>query len=315
MRRRIIGQGILILFLAFSFIVYSTETADAAPSRPTLIETDWRTGEIQICWEGATLNSIMFLYVSKWDDPHTYVATDFFVVTEANGCYVSKYHENGQSLWYYVQLYDDVTGEWGPKSNTQKQTPPITAYIINWPDMFKDLINGMKEANDALADRIEGMLTPSDKAMSDLQDAINGLKDALGVGAATGSGGQVQTGLDGLQPGMRPPIGVDDGNGTWTGGNTGPNLPYPNENQPLPPEGGGGELIVPNPDSGTANEFTLRIPYGVDMKGELLYFQIFTEEQMEKMKWLNLIRNLAAALIYIMFGMWLVYRFSPQLKS
>lgn len=174
--------------------------------------------------------------------------------------------------------------------------------------MFSDLVNALQAMNQDLMEHLDGLMTPSQSAMDDLRDSIDGLKDALGVGSAVGAGNQLSTGLDGISNGLAPPIVNDDGDGTYTGGKTGSNLPFPN--QP-----GNSGLISPNLDSGTDTVLTMRIPYGVDMQGNLLYVKLFTEEQMEKMKWLGLLRTLAAATIYIIFAFWLVTRFSPQLKS
>lgn len=307
------------MFLAFFFL--NIVSVEAAPSRPIITESDWRTGELEVCWTGVTdakLGYAMRLYIATNASDGNFELYESWPIYEGDseGCHISKYHFNGQSIWYYVQIHDVINDEFSPKSNTYKQTPPITAYIINWPDMFKDLVDAINNANKNLTDHLDNLFTPSDQAMKDLQDAIDGLKDAVGAGSANNAGGQIQNGLDDIQSGMKPPIGVDDGNGTFTGGSSGSNLPYPNQTVPVPNGNGSStDLEFPNPDSGTSNELTLRIPYGIDMQGNLIYMQLFTNEQMEKMKWLNLIRGIAGAIIFIMFGMWLVSRFSPQLKS
>lgn len=310
------SQRQVIVILLLAFFLLPALSVDAAPSRPIVTTSDWRTGELEVCWTGVTdarTGYAMRLYVATHETDGAYELYESWPIYEGDeaGCYISKYHFNGQSIWYYVQVHDVLTGEVSERSNIYKQTPPITAYIINWPDMFKDLIDALEKSNKDMQDFLEGLVTPSDQAMQDLQDAINGLKDAVGAGQAGNSGNQIQDGFDGVQNGMRPPIGVDDGDGTFTGGNSGSNLP--SDNQTI----GDGDLNlnVPNPDSGTPNEMTIRIPYMVDMQGQLVYMQLFTDEQMEKMKWLNLIRTLAGAIIFIMFGIWLVSRFSPQLKS
>lgn len=307
--RRAAKRGLIISVLAF--LLLPVVVVHAAPPAPVLVDAKWRTGEIEVAWEGAVPGMTMFLYTGTYAKDGDYTLHDAWVVQTVDGSYVTRFLENGQTVWYYVRLYDPVNDVWGPTSNIYKITPPITAFIINWPEMFGELSGKMQEMNDDLKDHLDGLFTPSDQAMNDLANAIDGLKDALGAGAASSAGGALQSGLGGLQPGMHNPIGVDDGNGTYTGGSSGGNLPFTPGNN----SGGGLNLQGPNPDSGTSNALTMRIPYGVDMQGNLLYVKILTDEQLEKMKWLNLARNIAGAIIFIMFAFWLVTRFSPQLKS
>lgn len=307
--RRVVKRGLILSVLAF--LLLPAVVVNAALPTPILVDSKWRTGEIEVAWENAMPGKTMFLYTATYAKDGDYTLHDVWVPATSEGSYITQFLENGQTIWYYVRQYDSATDEWGPMSNIYKITPPITAFIINWPEMFGELAEKMQEMNDDLKDHLDGLFTPSDQAMNDLSNAVDGLKNALGAGAASEAGGALQSGLGGLQPGMHNPIGVDDGNGTYTGGNTGGNLPFtPGSNS-----GGGIELEGPNPDSGTSNALTIRIPYGVDMQGNLLYVKILTDEQLEKMKWLNLARNIAGAIIFIMFAFWLVARFSPQLKS
>jgi len=258
----------------------------------------------------------MTLYTATYSKDGAYTAHDSWMVESSSGSYITQFLENGQTVWYYVKLYDPVADEWSPSSNIQKQTPPITAYIINWPDMLKDLADAIAESDQRMQDFIEDMATPSDDAIDDLKNAIDELKNAVGAGQASGTGTGLVNGLNNAQGGMRPGL-TDDGNGTFTGGSTGGQLPSTSQ-----PGGAGGNngpggmnLNAPNPDSGTDGEMTFRIPYGVGLDGKLLYVKIFTQEQMEKLKWMGLLRTIFAAIIYIIFGVWLVSRFSPTLKS
>lgn len=294
--------------LLLSFIAPSVM---AAPAAPKLLEADWRTGEINVCYSGVTPGNVVYVYAAKWDKPFDYVPVDFWVSEVAEGCHVTKFFENGQSVWYYIKQMDDDL-QFSPASNSYKQTPPITAYIINWPDMMSDLMNGMKDLNDALIESLENLAKPSDSAMNDLKDAIDGLKNAVGAGQVGQIGGGLNNGLDGIKNGLNPPAVVDDGNGTYTGGNTGGQLP----SKPITgaPIGGGDGLEYNDPNSGTSNDLTFSLPYGVDMQGNLLYVKILTNEQLEKMKWLAVVRTLAEATLYILFAFWLVTRFSPQMK-
>lgn len=267
-----------------------------------LEETDWRTGEIEIKYTGATPGNLIVVYGKTYREAESAAFTpmDSFVVQSESGSHITSYLENGQSIWYYIASYDPISNEQTGLSNRLKQTPPITAYIINWPDMLADLDSMINNA-------ITKAVTPSDDAINKLNDAIDKLKDATGAGSAASTAGSIQDAINQGQQGMSPPIVNDDGNGTYSGGSTGPKLP----GQPATGDSG---LEYPNPDSGTDTEMTMRIPYGVDMQGKLLYVKLFTAEQMEKMKWMDVIRKLCGAAIWIMFAIWLVQRFTPQLK-
>lgn len=251
------------------------------------------------------------VYTKRWDE-ESFGVHDVFIAPSDSGCKEIPYFENGQTVWYYIEQTNPNTGESSNKSNTYRSTPPITAYIINWPDILQDL----KDLNNELIKAIEGLFKPSDQAMSDLQDSINDLKDALGVSSAEQVGNDLTSGLESTIGGLSPAGIVDDGNGTFTGGSTGGQLPFPNQTIGDGSGGAGGiSLESPNPDSGTDTELTMRIPIGINLDGSLYYIKLFTKEQMEKMKWLGLIRTLAAATMYILFAIWLVSRFAPQLKS
>jgi hypothetical protein len=239
------------------------------------------------------------LYAATFESEGTFEAIDSWTVRESEESHITSYLENGQSIWFYVRQVDPATLEY-TTSQRLKQTPPITAFIINWPDMLKDLD---KMINDAL----KNAFTPSQDAQDKLKDAVDGMKDAIGGGSANNAGNQITDAINQGQNGMRPPIVNDDGNGTYTGGSTGGQLPQT-------PTTGGSGLTYPDPASGTPTEMTVCLPYGVDMNGNLLKVCIFTAEQMEKMKWWDTIRQLAGVTIWIMFAIWLIQRFTPQFK-
>lgn len=289
-----------VLAALFVFFLSLARSAAAADAPLQLQETDWRTGEIEVKYTGATIGYMMVLYAATYDSEGDFQPIDSWTIYATDESHITSYLQNGQSIWYYVRMVDPASLDY-VTSNRLKQTPPITAFIINWPDMLKDLDAMINNA-------LNNALKPSDAAMDDLQDAINGLKDAVGAGGAQNAGNQLQDGINQGQSGMRPPIVHDDGNGTYSGGSTGGNLPQN-------PTTGDSGLVYPNPDSGTPTDMTMRIPYGVDMQGNLLYVQLFTKEQMEKMKWLDVLRQLCVATIWIMFAVWLVVRFTPQFKS
>lgn len=302
---RNVGRGLYIAILAFFLTV---ENASAAPpSAPVIEDADWRTGEVEVKYTGAIPGATIKLFARQYRQ-NDWVLWETWIAEEPEESHIAKYFENGQTVWYRITQVDPMTNEESPPSNAYKVTPPITAFIINWPEMFDEITMMVNNANQQMMNFFEGLATPSDQAMSDLQNALDDLKNALGVGQVGQAGNSLQDGFGNIGSGLSPPVVVDDGDGTFTGGPSGGNLPFPKGEDNL-------GLIAPNPDSGTDTELTMRIPYMVDMDGELIYMKIFTKEQMEKMKWLDLLRTLAAATIYILFAMWLVSRFAPILKS
>lgn len=309
-----IKRGVYVLLALLILSPFVSSVVKAAPGSVTLLQTDWRTGEVAISWSGGTPGTTMMLYAATYDNHGSYELRDAWIVEAAEGVHVTQFVQNGQTIWYYVKQYDPVTDTWGSASNTIRQTPPITAYIINWPDMLQDLANAIKDANDDLKDHLDKLATPSDDAIDDLKDAIDELKNAVGAGQAQAAGNNLGNAINNLQPGMSAPM-PNDGVGTFTGGHGGPSLPSGTKPVTNPNGGDGLTLNAPDPDSGTDIEQTMRLPYGVDMQGNLLYVKLFTAEQMDKLKWMALVRDLAAALVYILFGVWIVVRFAPSLKS
>lgn len=290
----------LSIFFILTLFCVQVPVHAVAPLR--LLETDWRTGEIEIKYEGATVGEMIIVYGKTYrdGDEAAFTPMDSFIVQTESGRHITSYLENGQSIWYYIASYDPMTNKQTGLSNRLKQTPPITAFIINWPDMLADLDKTINNA-------IQNTMTPSDEAINGLKDALDDLKNATGAGSAGNTAGAIQDAINQGQQGMSPPLVKDDGNGTYSGGSTGGKLP----GQPTTGDSG---LQYPNPDSGTDTEMTMRIPYGIDMQGNLLYVKLFTQEQMEKMKWWAVMRTLIASVAWIIFAVWLVQRFTPQLK-
>lgn len=306
MRTARIGRGLLLAILAY-FII--SPIAFAETPAPIVVVSDWRSGEIEVAYKNVIPGATIKLFIRQ-HDMDDFMFWDTWVAETSEGSHITKYIENGQTVWYYITQIDPVTNIESSRSNIYRVTPPITAFIINWPEMWGEMTSFFEQLNMNIVNKIEQMFTPSDQAMQDLMDAIDNLKGSLGMGSVENAGGQLQDGIGNVIGGLNPPIVVDDGEGTFTGGSSGGNLPFPNQNT-----GGGINIEYPNPDSGTNNELTFRIPYGVDMNGEFLYLKIFTDEQLEKMKWLGLLRTLAAATMWILFAFWLVSRFAPILKS
>jgi hypothetical protein len=292
------------LLIAVLFFLITTSSIYADPSAPTITDSNWETGALNVCYSGVTAGNTIILYTTNYHTGDAYAARDTWSSTAAAECHMSNYFENGQTEWFYIVQVDPVTGVISPQSNETRQTPPITAFIINWPDMLKDLQVEFQKLDDA----INNQLKPSDQAVQALQNAVDGMKQAVGAGQANQIGNDLKSGLDGGQAGMKHPAVTDDGNGTYSGGSTGDSLPSNGTNT----DNLG--LVSPKTCEGTDNDISFTIPYGVDMQGNHLCIKLFTNEQLEKMKWLGLLRNLASATLWIMFGMWIVQRFTPIMK-
>lgn len=294
------GRRVFAALFVFLLSVSIVPITQAAAPAPRLLETDWRTGEIEVKYTGATQGYMMVLYAATHESEGSFEPIDSWTVRASDESHITSYLENGQSIWFFVRMVNPADTSEYVTSNRLKQTPPITAFIINWPDMLKDL-------DKMLNDAIEKAMTPSQDAQDKLKDALDKMKDAIGGGSASNAGNQMQDAINKGQGGMSPPIVKDDGNGTYTGGSDGGKLPQ----TPTTNDSG---LSYPDPASGTPTEMTVCLPYGVDMKGNLLKACIFTKEQMEKMKWWDVVRTLAGVTVWIAFAVWLVQRFTPQLK-
>lgn len=302
----VIWRGVVLTLLAFFSLAHFTAFAEPPP-KPVLTETKWRTGEIEICWANVKAGNMLTLYLRTFKQT-TYIAHDSWIAETSAGCYMTQFYENGQTVWHYVKAYDQDTDTWSEASEEARQTPPITAYIVNWPDMFNQLTDLMTGLNDDMKNHLDKLFTPSDQAVNDLKNAVDGLKNSVGVGTVNQIGNDLQTALQGAQNGMRPPAVTDDGVGTYTGGSTGGKLPFE-------PKTNGMGLSAPDPDSGEETEYTIRFPYMVDMQGQLKYFKIFTKEQMEKIKWFGFLREIAGNVIWVMSGFYMLRRFAPQFKA
>lgn len=287
-------SGALALFLLL--LLWTTHTAQAAaPSAPQLGETDWRTGEIEVKWSGVTPGYTIILFTATHETGDSYRAHDTWTAETSEGSYIVKYLENGQTIWHYIVQVNPATGEMSPPSAVARQTPPATVYVINWPDMFRQLVDMVAAANQSMQDKLDSLFTPSDKAMAELQQAVNDLKQASGFGAAETAGSGIRDGLTGSQAGMKPPVVQDDGVHTWTGGPTGGSLP--------------------NVKGGTETELTMKIPLFANPDGSLHYFTFFTKEQLDKFMWLALLRKVVVSMMWISFAIWMVVRFTPALKA
>lgn len=312
--RRLTSIALLVIFLLTVVSIISNNFAFANPSAPTVLESDWRTGELEVKWCGVTPGNAITVYTAKWDSANVYSATDVWTADTACGSHIVQAFENGQTIFYYIVQIDSGDGTISPPSNSFKQTPPITAYIINWPELIaslpppvdntslleqiKDAINSLGDKidslNNDLSNKIDSAFTPSDAAKTELQNAITDVKNSIGVGQVETIGNDLKTAIDGGHSGMATPVNNDDGTHTFTGGAT------PDELLAL--------------DSGTDTPITFRIPLTQDMNHNPVYVKIFTAEQMEKLQWLTVLRKVATYTIWIIFAFWVITRFTPAFK-
>lgn len=317
----------MLLFSFFIGVIINPYKAFATPSAPELLETDWRTGELMVSWDNVTIGNAIILYTMDYTHPNVYTAFDSWTATSTTGFHIVRPFENGQTVFYYIVQVDSNDGTISPHSNEVKQTPPFTAYIINWDDFFahypvpetppapidntpllqdikdalgqvKDAIDGVgqgiSDMNDNLTDKIDSIMKPSQSAIDGLNAAIEDAKNAVGAGQTAAIGADLANAIAGGQAGMVTPVNNDDGVHTFTGGAN------PSAQLPL--------------DSGTDTPLTFRIPLTYDMNHQTIYMKIFTAEQLEKLQWLTLLRKAGTYTIWIIFCFWVVTRFTPAFK-
>lgn len=288
----------LALFFAVCLMVFSPLSASAAGL--TLVETEWRTGEIEVKYEGAISGQTIMVYAATYDSHGSYDLVDAFTANGESGSHIVQFRENGQTIWYYVRAADPATGEQGTRTNIQKQTPPITAYIINWPEMkdsFQSMSDSVKDsvdkANDDIKNKMDDLAKPSPAAQDNMKNALDNLKDAIGVPKAEDAGKDLKDALDDIADGGSNPISNDDGKGTFSGGEN------PDELPPL---------------QGTQTEASFSVPITYDQNGQLIWVTLFSQEQMEKLKWWAVVYKAIEVIPWVMLVVWLVQRFTPQFK-
>lgn len=295
----------VLIISVLAFLIIPLTISSAAPAAPVITTAEWRTGALEINYDNVTPGAKVNVYIRKWDTDRYDLHTSF-IAEQETGQEIIEYLQNGQTHWFYIT--QTVDAEESPRSNLMKITPPITAFIINWPEILTDLTNLFNNINNRLENFFEGIFTPSQGAIDDLQNAIDGLKNTIGGGQVNTIGNDL---IDNLNPDLgnyRPPA-IEPDDNPFDGGPGGFKLPQDNKQ----PDDLG--LVTPDPDSGTDNELTIRIPYMVDMQGNLLYFKIFTKEQLDKLQWWGLIYKLAEAAMWIFFAIYIVVRFTPHFKS
>jgi hypothetical protein len=155
-------------------------------------------------------------------------------------------------------------------------------YTTNSVDVIFD--NDLETSLNATLNRL---FEPSDESIARLKDAINALKGALGANQAINAGNQMQDSFRDIGSTLKPEA----------------DFSKFHDNGKLPGL------------QGTDTPWTFKIPITVKMDGSFLYLEIFTEEQMAKMKWWATLRSVMVSTMWITFGIWLVARFTPIFKT
>jgi hypothetical protein len=299
-----IAAGLAVALILFYAV--AAPTVSAAVSTPQITESTWRTGEIQVCYTGVDPGVTLMMFAATHDTPGVYGKVDEWITPAGEGCHISKYFENGQTVWFYLLASNN--GDLSEQSVVTRQTPPITAYIINWDDMLFDL-NSMTDSlkktiddgNDKIIDAMKDVSTPSDAKMQEVADAVEEVKNAIGGGSAKNVGDQLQGSFNNIGATGKPPISNDDGIGTFTGGAD-------------PSSGSPTNMIQPPNLSGTKNEATICFNLTKKMDGTPYEACIFTNEQMDKLKWWAVVYKAMELLPWLMMAVYLVQRFTPQFK-
>lgn len=156
--------------------------------------------------------------------------------------------------------------------------------VSNYVDVIFDDSdkNFLAELDRMLNELVEKTFTPSDEAMSNLDDAISDLKNSVGAGQAEDIGSDLDQMNDTTS--LTDPITLNP------------------TNDELP------DL------TGQETELSFTIPLTQDMQGNPLEVTLFTQEQMDKMTWLLTLRDVISAGIWIMFAYYIINRFTPQFK-
>jgi hypothetical protein len=272
--------------------------ANAYTTAPNIQPKEWRTGEIEYCWTGLVSGDALVMYTRNYDELN-FSMRSYYNVPSSAGCHVVPYFENGQTIWYY--FHSIQSGEMSPATITFKQSPPVTAYIVNLPEFLDTFEPSLNELNETL----ENTFKPSIASQTNLMNAIQNISNSLGVNALEQKMLDIKSHIDNSKASLTTPF-SDDGVGTFTGGSTGNELPF----NKVTKDG----LNTYDLNSGTNNVLTFSLPLTKDTNGNWINMKLFTNEQLDKMKWLALARDIAVAVLYIMFAIFLLNRFSPTFK-
>ncbi len=294
--------GAILLILPF----FNSHFAYASTLTPVLLSSDRQTGELTVCYENVPIGKTVYLYERKYSESNIINSRTW--VHDGSSCKTFSPYENGQTVFYYIRYLD---GTLSPPSNTLKQTPPITSIITNFDELtailrtyVDEIIAAITALNDNLTSFFESMVYPSDSSLEDLTVAITDLKNALGINEIITKNVDITNSIDTLIPGLESPF-LDDGIGTFTGGANPNDSPFNSITS---------TYNYPDISSGTDTPISFTVPITLLPDGSFMELKIFSEEQLEKFKWLGLIRDLIVALMWISFAVFIIVRFTPTFK-
>jgi hypothetical protein len=290
-----IKTGRILFLLIFAFFILPT----IAHATPVLIPTQWETGQVNLCWQNVTPGHTILYYERKLNDT-SYVNKLSFTATSSTGCRLISHYENGQTVFYYIRTSNN--GILSDASLTMKQTPPVTSYIVNLPELLdlfepylQSIIDLLTEMNTNLNNSITNSLTPSVESITNLQNSIDSLKNKLGFSDLIDTINELNQSIEDLQLALEQPF-----------------IPGTDTSTPQIIDDLG--LTSPNLSSGTDTPLTITVPITKKTNGQWLTVKIFTQQQLNNMPWISTIRTILVAMLFISFAVWLIVRFTPQFK-
>jgi hypothetical protein len=213
-------------------------------------------------------------------------------------------------VFYYIR-YKLGLDPFSNQSNRLKQTPPETTIVTNFleildplTEFFNELIESVNAINTTLNEFFTDLIFPSNESIENLTDAITDLKDSLGISALNETANSLKDDLNNSQSGMSPAF-ENDGINTFSGGDSSVPL-YSNKSF--------AGLNVPDLESGTDTPLSFVVPITQLPDGSMFNIKLFTAEQLERLKWLGLIREILIAMLWIGFAIFVIVRFTPTFK-
>ncbi|HEY0827109.1 MAG TPA: hypothetical protein VGE40_03365 [Bacilli bacterium] len=282
-----LAGGALLLLVMYSGSAYAV-----APDPPTQIGSAWKTGGFNVGYQNVTVGALVKVYFRyDWEISNmSWTVISSFTAPASSGTFVQNGLPNGTT--YSWRITQTIDGEESEPSNEFSGTPPYTVFVINWPEMLADIQNTFNNSDQTIINTLNSLFTPSSTAITNLQDSITNIKNAIGIGQVETIGTDIITGIDDIKDELNPPLPVEGSN----------------------PYGGG---IAPNtlpPLIGTMNDLSWCVDITHKWNGDPFQICLFTDEQLEKLGWWSIVRNLLNSAIYITFVVWVVSRFTPAFK-
>src|SRR5688500_5222857 len=109
LKRRILRPASVALSLICAVLLVQPILTYAAPTAPTLLGSEWRTGEIEVQYTGVQPDHLVAFYAAKWDDPDNYKLYDIWL-DDGSGSHVVQFLENGQTHWFYITQVHPTDG-------------------------------------------------------------------------------------------------------------------------------------------------------------------------------------------------------------